>query len=166
MQNRFIDLYSDTKTKPSPGMRKAMAEAEVGDEQKYEDPTVERLRERVGEPGKETRSSCAGTIATRRRPRACRLGDGSSPTAPPHIINAETGGPRQLGRDDPGSRGPNGVFTGEGESRRRPNSRNAPALARLGGNTSNGGFGMWPLPPAGRRKVARARASHMDGRAF
>src|SRR5215472_6994553 len=40
MQNRFIDLYSDTKTKPSPGMRKAMAEAEVGDEQKYEDPTV------------------------------------------------------------------------------------------------------------------------------
>ena len=49
MQNRFIDLYSDTKTKPSPGMRKAMAEAEVGDEQKYEDPTVERLRERVCE---------------------------------------------------------------------------------------------------------------------
>jgi hypothetical protein len=27
MQNRFIDLYSDTKTKPSPGMRKAMADA-------------------------------------------------------------------------------------------------------------------------------------------
>ena len=49
MQNRFIDLYSDTKTKPSPGMRKAMAEAEVGDEQKYEDPTVERLRERICE---------------------------------------------------------------------------------------------------------------------
>src|SRR6266478_5322618 len=49
MQNRFIDLYSDTKSKPSPGMRKAMAEAEVGDEQKYEDPTVERLRERISE---------------------------------------------------------------------------------------------------------------------
>ena len=49
MQNRFIDLYSDTKTKPSPGMRKAMADAEVGDEQKMEDPTVNRLRARVYE---------------------------------------------------------------------------------------------------------------------
>ena len=49
MQNRFIDLYSDTKSKPSPGMRKAMAEAEVGDEQKYEDPTVNRLRHRMCE---------------------------------------------------------------------------------------------------------------------
>lgn len=47
MTNRFIDLYSDTKTRPTPGMRKAMAEAEVGDEQKFEDPTVNRLRERV-----------------------------------------------------------------------------------------------------------------------
>src|SRR5262249_31174638 len=47
MQTRFIDLYSDTKSKPSPGMRKAMADAEVGDEQKMEDPTVNRLRERV-----------------------------------------------------------------------------------------------------------------------
>ena len=47
MQNRFIDLYSDTKSKPTPGMRKAMAEAEVGDEQKFEDPTVNRLRETV-----------------------------------------------------------------------------------------------------------------------
>ena len=45
MQNRFIDLYSDTKTRPSPGMRKAMADAEVGDEQKMEDPTVNRLME-------------------------------------------------------------------------------------------------------------------------
>src|SRR5688572_702521 len=47
MSNRFIDLYSDTKTKPTPDMRKAMAEAEVGDEQKFEDPTVNRLREKV-----------------------------------------------------------------------------------------------------------------------
>ena len=47
MQNRFIDLYSDTKTKPSPGMRKAMADAEVGDDVYGEDPTVRRLEERV-----------------------------------------------------------------------------------------------------------------------
>ena len=30
----FVDLYSDTQTKPSAAMRKAMAEAEVGDEQR------------------------------------------------------------------------------------------------------------------------------------
>ncbi len=43
----FIDLFSDTMTKPTPAMRKAMAEAEVGDEQKGEDPTTRRLEERV-----------------------------------------------------------------------------------------------------------------------
>jgi len=44
-----IDLYSDTKSRPTPGMRRAMAEAEVGDEQSWEDPTVNRLCERVCE---------------------------------------------------------------------------------------------------------------------
>lgn len=42
-----IDLFSDTLTKPSSGMRRAMAEAEVGDEQKREDATTRRLEERV-----------------------------------------------------------------------------------------------------------------------
>src|ERR1700719_2336517 len=36
----MIDLRSDTQTKPSSAMREAMASAEVGDEQKREDPTV------------------------------------------------------------------------------------------------------------------------------
>jgi len=35
-----IELHSDTQTRPTPGMRKAMAEAVVGDEQKGEDPSV------------------------------------------------------------------------------------------------------------------------------
>ena len=39
----MIDLRSDTATLPSPGMRRAMAEADVGDEQRREDPTVLRL---------------------------------------------------------------------------------------------------------------------------
>ncbi|WP_428938916.1 threonine aldolase family protein [Fontivita pretiosa] len=43
----MIDLYSDTLTKPTPGMRRAMAEAPVGDEQKREDPTTNRLQEMV-----------------------------------------------------------------------------------------------------------------------
>jgi threonine aldolase len=42
-----IDLRSDTQTKPSPGMRDAMARAEVGDEQRREDPTVLALEERA-----------------------------------------------------------------------------------------------------------------------
>jgi threonine aldolase len=41
----MIDLRSDTQTKPAPAMRQAMANAEVGDEQKREDPTVVALEE-------------------------------------------------------------------------------------------------------------------------
>ena len=44
-----IDLYSDTQTRPSPAMREAMARAEVGDEQRGEDPTVRELCEAVAE---------------------------------------------------------------------------------------------------------------------
>jgi threonine aldolase len=44
-----IDLRSDTVTRPSPGMRAAMAAAEVGDDQFGEDPTVNRLQERVAD---------------------------------------------------------------------------------------------------------------------
>ncbi len=43
----MIDLRSDTVTQPTPGMRQAIAEAIVGDEQKREDPTVTALQERV-----------------------------------------------------------------------------------------------------------------------
>lgn len=49
MSDRMIDLRSDTVTKPSPGMRAAMAAAEVGDDQFGEDPTVNRLQERVAD---------------------------------------------------------------------------------------------------------------------
>src|SRR5262249_28678668 len=43
----LVNLYSDTQTRPSPAMRQAMAEAEVGDEQRFEDPTVTGLCSRV-----------------------------------------------------------------------------------------------------------------------
>jgi threonine aldolase len=42
-----IDLRSDTATRPTEGMRRAIAEAAVGDEQKREDPSVNALQERV-----------------------------------------------------------------------------------------------------------------------
>jgi threonine aldolase len=44
-----VDLRSDTVTKPSRAMREAMANAEVGDEQEREDPTVLELERRVAE---------------------------------------------------------------------------------------------------------------------
>lgn len=43
----FIDLRSDTVTRPTPAMRRAMAEAEVGDDVYGEDPTINALQERV-----------------------------------------------------------------------------------------------------------------------
>jgi threonine aldolase len=42
-----IDLRSDTVTRPTPAMREAMARAEVGDDQFGEDPSINRLQERV-----------------------------------------------------------------------------------------------------------------------
>ncbi len=47
--NPLIDLRSDTVTRPTAGMRKAIAEAEVGDDVFGEDPTVTKLEERVAE---------------------------------------------------------------------------------------------------------------------
>jgi threonine aldolase len=174
MQNRFIDLYSDTKTKPSPGMRKAMADAEVGDEQKLEDPTVNRLRERICELlGKEDAVFLpSGTMANQIAIRVhCRPGDEVITDRTAHIITSEGGGPaanasvmiRPLD-------GPKGVFTGEQvkAALRDPNSRYV-ARQRLVSieNTSNGGFGtVWPLATMqGVTKVARdaGLSLHMDG---
>ena len=45
----LVDLRSDTVTRPSPAMRRAMAEAEVGDDWFGDDPTVNRLQDRAAE---------------------------------------------------------------------------------------------------------------------
>jgi threonine aldolase len=45
----LVDLRSDTVTRPTPAMRRAMAEAEVGDDVYGEDPTVNRLQARAAE---------------------------------------------------------------------------------------------------------------------
>jgi threonine aldolase len=62
----MIDLYSDTRTKPTPGMRRAIAEADVGDEQAMLDPTVNALCERVAD--------LLGKEAAVYLPRACIAG--------------------------------------------------------------------------------------------
>jgi threonine aldolase len=63
----IVDLRSDTFTKPTPAMRRAMAEAEVGDDVYLEDPTVNRLEKRAAEIfGKEAAlfvpSGCMGNL--------------------------------------------------------------------------------------------------------
>ncbi|MGH2573692.1 MAG: threonine aldolase family protein [Actinomycetota bacterium] len=62
---RLVDLRSDTVTRPSEAMRRAMAEAEVGDDWYGDDPTVNRLEERCAEvTGKEAAVYVAtGTMA-------------------------------------------------------------------------------------------------------
>jgi threonine aldolase len=49
MSEAIVDLRSDTVTRPTPAMRRAMCEAEVGDDVYREDPTVNRLQERAAE---------------------------------------------------------------------------------------------------------------------
>ena len=65
MSSLFIDLRSDTVTRPTPAMRRAMAEAEVGDDERDGDPTTRRLEAVVAERlGKEAaRFFPSGTMA-------------------------------------------------------------------------------------------------------
>lgn len=61
----IIDLRSDTITRPSLGMRRAIAEAEVGDDVLGDDPTVNRLQEMVAELlGKEAALFCSSGTQT------------------------------------------------------------------------------------------------------
>jgi threonine aldolase len=93
---KFVDLRSDTATRPTPGMREAIARAEVGDEQKREDPTVNELERRVAElVGQEEAvflptATMANQIALRilSEPGDELLADGWS-----HLFINELGGP-------------------------------------------------------------------------
>ncbi len=65
--DEIVDLRSDTVTRPTPEMRRAMAEAEVGDDVYLEDPTVNKLERRAAEIfGKEAAlfvpSGCMGNL--------------------------------------------------------------------------------------------------------
>ena len=91
-----IDLYSDTHTKPTPAMRQAMAEAEVGDEQQFEDPTVNKLCAMVAELlGQEAAVFMpSGTMCNQIAFRVhCEPGDEIILDYTAHPINAESGGP-------------------------------------------------------------------------
>jgi threonine aldolase len=170
----MIDLYSDTRTKPTPGMRRAMAEAEVGDEQAFLDPTVNRLCERVAELlGKEAAVYVpSGTMCNQIAARVhCRQGDEVILSATAHPIIAESGGPAALaGVMMRGLQGPRGMFTAEQVlgAINSPSFRHSPRsrLLEVENTTNVGGGAVWPLRQieavTGAAKE-HGLACHMDG---
>lgn len=95
----MIDLRSDTVTKPTPGMKQAMMDAELGDDVLSEDPTVNRLEAMVAELlGKEAAVlACAGTQSNQMGIRAhCVPGDELLINDTSHIGIFEAGGPAVL----------------------------------------------------------------------
>jgi threonine aldolase len=170
----IIDLRSDTVTRPGPGMRKAMAEAEVGDDVFGDDPTINRLQERIAAMlGKEAaiwtptgtmaNQIALGSLAGQGEEIICDRGA--------HIVNYEGGAISALwGAQSVVVDGKRGIFTPEdvtavlrrGENDHFPRQR-AVALE----NTHNrGGGSVWSLAQV--RAVAEVAhgaglAVHLDG---
>jgi threonine aldolase len=168
-----VDLYSDTLTKPSREMRTFMCDAEVGDEQKGEDPTVNRLQEMVADLlGKEAALFLpSGTMCNEIALKVhTRPGDEVLMDKTAHPIHFEAGAPGLLsGVMITGLDGARGIYTPEQVAAAvHPASRHAPPTRLLWvENTSNlGGGTIWP-----RERIdavcATARqhglATHMDG---
>lgn len=170
-----INLYSDTQTRPSPGMRRAMAEAEVADEQRREDPTVNALQERVAEllaheaglflPS----GTMCNAIAFRLHVRPG--GDEAILDRTAHPIVAEAGGPAAIsGAMLNPLDGDDGRFTPEQvrAALREPGSRYLPRsrLVSVEQTTNMGGGRVWPLDQVrGVLEVAREHGlrAHLDG---
>ncbi len=169
----MIDLYSDTVTRPCARMREAMAQAEVGDEQRGEDPTTRQLEERSAELlGQE--AALFLPSATMANAIALQLhtgpGDEVLSAENGHLVNFEAGGAavhaRATVRSIPtwtGIFGPNAIL-----SRLRPDIAHAPhpRLVVVENTTNLGGGRPWPLEELdGVVAVAHEHglATHLDG---
>lgn len=172
-QSEFIDLYSDTKSKPTDGMRKYMMSVEVGDEQKDEDFNVLDLCSRVADMlGKEAAVFLpSGTMCNEIALAIhCRPGDEIIVHETAHIMVSEAGGPAALaGVMVRGIRGENGIFDGKAVREAiRPESRymQQTRLVSVEQTSNFGGGAVWPLP-ALKDVVSVAREAglilHMDG---
>ena len=169
-----VNLWSDTQTRPSEGMRRAMASAEVGDEQRGLDPTVNALQERVADLlGQEAALFLpSGTMCNQIgirlhvRPGEALILHGSA-----HPIIAESGGPAaHAGAMIVAVEGEGGMFDGDavrGALSVPGNRYEAPsALVNVEQTTNMGGGRVWPLPlmqeVVGAARDAGLRA-HLDG---
>jgi threonine aldolase len=170
-----INLYSDTQTRPTDGMRAAIASAVVGDEQRGLDPTTLALQERVAsllghEAGLFLPSgTMCNEIALRLHARPG--GDEVILDRTAHPVNSEAGGPAQLAglmvRVLDGDRG---VYTASQlEAALRPAGNRYTPRSRLVcvEQTSNlGGGTVWPVSVVGEVLDVAARhglRTHMDG---
>ncbi len=170
-----VNLHSDTQTRPTPAMRAAMAAAEVGDEQRGQDPTTAELERRVAEMlGQEAAvflpsGTMCNEIALRLHIRPG--GDELLLDRSAHPIVAEAGGPAALaGAMISPLDGDGGIFTAEqleaalhvDGSRYAPRSR----LVSVEQTSNMGGGRIWPLPRIEEvLAVAREHGlrAHLDG---
>jgi threonine aldolase len=168
-----VDLYSDTVTRPTPAMRRAMADAEVGDEQLGEDPTVTLLQDRVAELlGKEAALFLpSGTMANQISIRVhTRPGDELIAHRLAHPIHFEVGGiAANAGVQVRPLDGDRGQYDGATAAAAiRPDWREMPRSRLLWvEQTSNlGGGSIWPFERVRDvTDVARRHglATHLDG---
>ena len=168
-----INLYSDTQTRPSAGMKEAMMSAPVGDEQSGQDPTVNLLCEKAAElMGKEAAVYLpSGTMCNEIAILVhCRPGDQIFADQSAHIIGFEGGGPSALaGAHLQPIHGENGIYSADqlsaclgGLNRYTPN----PRLVAVEQSTNMGGGCIWPLTTIQSiADIARENdlAMHMDG---
>ena len=168
-----IDLYSDTKTRPTQAMRTAIAAAEVGDEQQNEDPTVARLLTRVCALLQQEAAILlpSGTMANEIAILVhCRPGDEIITHELYHVVLGEGGGPAALaGVMVRALTGHRGLFTRDMlrcairvDSRYQPTSR----LVVIEQTANIAGGTLWPLDQL-QQVVEEAHshqlAIHMDG---
>lgn len=176
MPDSIIDMRSDTVTRPSPGMRQAIAAAEVGDDMFAEDPTVNRLEARMCELlGKEAAVvATSGTQSNQMGVRThCIPGDELLIEATGHIANFEGGAPAALSgvtcRLIPGRNGMLDVPDLEGKIRADNQHFTRSRLVCLENTTNVGGGRAYPL-----EQVARVCSwahehglkTHLDGARF
>ena len=169
-----IDLRSDTATRPTAGMRAAIAAAEVGDEQRREDPCVTELQRRVAElVGQEDAiflptATMANQIALKLHSRP---GDMLVAEETSHVVIYEYGGPAtHAGLMVHALPGRSGRLTPEQVRAAAPSrtktADQAPALLSLEDTHNSSGGRVWPLDEL-ERVVDAARevdlAVHLDG---
>jgi threonine aldolase len=168
-----VDLFSDTVTRPTRAMRQFMCEAEVGDEQKFEDPTVNALQDMVAALlGQEAALFLpSGTMCNEIALRVhCRPGDEMLAHRTAHPIHYEGGGPAALaGVNVSALDGPRGQYdAATAAAAIRPANRYMPRSRLLWvEQTSNlGGGSIWPLARiAAVTDLARRHElrTHLDG---
>jgi len=170
---RMIDLRSDTITQPTPEMRRAMAEAEVGDDVLGDDPTVIALEKRTAEVlGAEAAVYMpSGTMTNQVALRShTEPGDEVLLDAEAHMYYFEAGAPAALSgvssRLLPGVRG---IFTaGDVRAALRPRNPHFPRTRLICvENTHNmGGGSVWPIERIAEIRAVADEAAlkmHLDG---